>query len=71
VVCPACDFRSTVPATAIGRNQYFCSSCGKAVDLVTQVYRPPATDGAPGQFAAAPRRDRGNSKYKSARKGRR
>ena len=68
IQCPHCEFRSSVPPAAIARNAYFCSGCGKSLDL-SQVLRqlaPPEEGGAP-----QPRRDRGTSKYKSARKGRR
>ena len=70
VTCPACDFRSTVPPAAVARNAYFCSGCGKSLDL-SQALRlpPPGEGGVPG--APLPRRDRGTSRYKSARKGRR
>jgi DNA-directed RNA polymerase subunit RPC12/RpoP len=71
VACPDCGFRSTVPPAAVARNAYFCSGCGKSLDL-SQAFRPVA----PGEAGAAagmppPRRDRGTSRYKSARKGRR
>ncbi len=68
ITCPSCGSRSTIPPAAVARNNYFCSGCGKAMDL-TQAFRPmaPSEEGA----APPPRRDRGNSKYKSARKGRR
>ncbi|MBC8101836.1 MAG: hypothetical protein H7Z41_04530 [Cytophagales bacterium] len=69
IVCPSCQFQSTVPPAAIARNQYFCSSCGKPVDLLSQAFRP-VGEGA-GGAPFAPRRDKGTSKYKSARKGRR
>lgn len=68
IICPGCEFRSTVPPAALARNSYFCSRCGKAVDLLTQRYRPEGSD--EGAFAG-PRRDKGTSRYKSARKGRR
>lgn len=68
VACPSCGSRSSVPPAAVARNNYFCSGCGKSLDL-TQAFRPlpPGEEG----LAPTPRRDRGNSKYKSARKGRR
>jgi uncharacterized paraquat-inducible protein A len=69
IICPSCEFRSTVPPAAIARNSYFCSRCGKPVDLLKQTYRP---EGSSGDGAyAAPRRDKNTSRYKSARKGRR
>ena len=68
IVCPSCQYQSTVPPAAIARNSYFCSSCGKPVDLLSQAFRP-VGDGTGSTFA--PRRDKGTSKYKSARKGRR
>ncbi|HVK04847.1 MAG TPA: hypothetical protein VM490_15320 [Armatimonadaceae bacterium] len=76
VVCPECQFQSTVPPAAVMRNAYFCSRCGKPMDLQAQLLRPGpgpgAAPGAPGGgFAGGPRRDRGSSKYKSSRKGRR
>jgi hypothetical protein len=55
----------------VPRNQFFCSGCGKSLDL-SQVFRQAAAgEGAPGGAPPPPRRDRGNSRYKSARKGRR
>lgn len=69
IMCPSCGSRSSIPPAAVARNNYFCSGCGKALDL-SQAFRPLAAgeeSGAP----PPPRRDRGNSKYKSARKGRR
>jgi hypothetical protein len=69
VVCGSCQFQSSIPPAAISRNSYFCSSCGKAIDLLTQAFRP--TGEGAGGFTAGARRDRGNSRYKSARKGRR
>lgn len=70
VVCPSCQYQSAVPPAAVSRNSYFCSSCGKSVDLMTQMYRPGGGEGGPAPMAGA-RRDKGTSKYKSARKGRR
>lgn len=68
VACPSCGFRSSVPPAAVARNAYFCSGCGKSLDL-SQALRPQA----PGEEGGAPppRRDRGTSNYKSARKRRR
>jgi hypothetical protein len=57
-----------IPPAAIARNSYFCSSCGKSVDLMSQSFRPTG-DGTGSTFS--PPRDKGTSKYKSARKGRR
>jgi hypothetical protein len=71
VVCPACQFRSSVPPAAVSRNAYFCSKCGKALDLMTQTYRPGGGTEDGDNAPPPPRRDRGTSKYKSARKGRR
>jgi hypothetical protein len=71
VVCPECQFQSSVPPAALGRNSYFCSSCGKSIDLMSQSFRPSGEAGAPGAFQAGARRDKGSSRYKSARKGRR
>jgi DNA-directed RNA polymerase subunit RPC12/RpoP len=70
VTCPSCNFRSTVPPAAVARNAYFCSGCGKSLDL-TQAFRAYVTPDENGAAPLAPRRDRGTSKYKSARKGRR
>ncbi len=69
IACPSCGSRSSVPPAAVARNNYFCSGCGKALDL-SQALRAPA----PGDESGAPpppRRDRGSSRYKSARTGRR
>ena len=68
IVCPFCDSRSSIPPAAVARNAYFCSGCGKSLDL-SQVFRNPVTGAQ--DAPPPPRRDRGSSKYKSARKGRR
>ena len=70
VACPSCDARSSVPYAAIARNNYFCSGCGKSLDL-QQMVRPASTTGGPVASLPPPRRDRNNRNYKSARKGRR
>ncbi len=70
IVCPDCQFQSSVPPAALKRNAYFCSSCGQSIDLLAQSFRPPG-EGGPGGFQAGARRDKGSSRYKSARKGRR
>ena len=71
VTCPSCDARSSVPYAAIARNNYFCSGCGKSLDL-QQMVRPAAqADGMVPSLPPPPRRDRNNRNYKSARKGRR
>ncbi len=70
ITCPSCGFRSSVPPAAVARNAYHCSGCGKALDL-SQAFRAPAPGEEGGGAPPAPRRDRGNSRYKSARKGRR
>jgi len=69
VQCPSCGHPSQIPPSAVGRNQFFCSGCGKSLDL-SQVFRQVNPDGAVGS-APLPRRDRTESRYKSARKGRR
>lgn len=68
IVCPSCNHPSQIPPSAVARNSFFCGACGKSVDL-SQVFRQFASQegGAP----PMPRRDRGESKYKSARKARR
>ena len=67
ILCPGCGFRSSVPPAAVARNAYFCSGCGKSLDLSQALRAQGPVDAA----APLPRRDRGTSKYKSARKGRR
>lgn len=67
VTCPSCSHTSQVPYSSVSRNSFFCSGCGKSIDL-SQVFRQMAA----GEGTAVPgRRDRGESRYKSARKGRR
>jgi hypothetical protein len=66
LVCPSCGHNSQIPPSAVARNNFFCSGCGKSLDL-SQVFRQLA-DGSGGP---APQRDRADSRYKSARKGRR
>jgi hypothetical protein len=56
-----------VPPSAVARNSFFCSGCGKALDL-SGVFRQMSEGGGPVQTGG---RDRGTSRYKSARKGRR
>ena len=68
ITCPHCGFPSTVPPAAVARNNYFCSGCGKALDL-TQAFRP--SHSSEGSAPLPVRRDRGHSRYKSSRKGRR
>jgi len=68
IICPECQFQSSVPPAALKRNAYFCSSCGKPIDLLSQSFRP--AEGA-GAFTPGARGDRSSSRYKSARKGRR
>lgn len=69
VMCPSCSHPSQIPPSAVARNSFYCSGCGKALDL-SQVFRQIAS-GEGGAAAPMMRRDRGESKYKSARKGRR
>lgn len=69
VVCPSCNYPSQVPPSAVARNSFFCSGCGKPLDL-SQVFRQVA-NGEGGGGGMPPRRDRAESRYKSARKGRR
>ena len=64
VNCPSCDHPSLVPPSAVVRNSFFCSGCGKPFDL-SGVFRQFAT----GEAVVA-RRER-DSKYKSARRARR
>jgi hypothetical protein len=56
----------------VARNQFFCSRCGKALDL-SQVYRQLASGEGGGSAAtlSTGRREQGGSRYKSARKARR
>ena len=68
VTCPGCNHTSTVPPAAVARNSFFCSRCGKSLDL-SQVFRQLASGEGP--VLPPQQRDRGNSRYKSARKGRR
>ncbi len=68
VVCPSCSHASSVPPSAVARNSFYCSGCGKPLDL-SGIFRQ-LTQGA-GSAAPPPRRDRSESRYKSARKGRR
>lgn len=69
VVCPSCNHPSQIPPSAVARNNFFCSGCGKPLDL-SQVFRQLAGEGG-GGGSVAPRNDRRDSKYKSARKARR
>lgn len=69
VICPSCGRPSQVPPSAVARNSFFCGGCGKALDL-SNVFRQMA-EGTGGSGPMPPRRDRGDSRYKSARKGRR
>jgi len=64
VTCPNCNNPSSVPPSAVVRNSFFCSGCGKPLDL-SGVFR----QFAQGEAVVA-RRER-DSKYKSARKARR
>ncbi|MBC8101680.1 MAG: hypothetical protein H7Z41_03735 [Cytophagales bacterium] len=69
ITCPDCGHQSQIPPSAVARNNFFCSGCGKPLDL-SQVFRQLMTgDGASGQATMG--RDRADSRYKSARKGRR
>ena len=68
IQCPSCGHPSQIPPSAVARNQFFCSGCGKSMDL-SQVFRQVSPEGT--TAAPLPRRDRTESKYKSARKGRR
>jgi hypothetical protein len=69
VVCPSCSHPSQLPPSAVLRNNFFCSGCGKALDL-SQVFRAITGEGGTGGSMPV-RRDRADSKYKSARKARR
>lgn len=66
IACPSCNHITQVPPSAIARNSFFCGMCGKSIDL-HGIFRQPAGE-AP-TFSA--RRDKGTSRYKSARKARR
>jgi hypothetical protein len=69
VPCPSCNHSCLLPPSAIARNQFFCSSCGKQLDLKA-IFRQLAADNANGAPQVGARRER-ESKYKSARKARR
>jgi len=69
VNCPSCNHMSQIPPSAVVRNQFFCSGCGKALDL-SQVFRQLASGENTGGVAAG-RREKADSRYKSARKSRR
>lgn len=69
VVCPACNHPSQLPPSAVPRNSFFCGACGKSLDL-SQVFRQIASGESAGPVPFV-RRDKGDSRYKSARKGRR
>ncbi|GAB4461491.1 MAG: hypothetical protein OHK0029_26840 [Armatimonadaceae bacterium] len=69
VTCPSCNHASQLPPAAVLRNNFFCSRCGKMMDL-SQVFRR-LTGGESGSTLTAANRDRGGSKYKSSRKARR
>jgi endogenous inhibitor of DNA gyrase (YacG/DUF329 family) len=66
VNCPDCGHVSTLPPSAIVRNQFFCSGCGTKIDLSGIFRQIAAGEGA----NLGARRDR-DSRYKSARKARR
>jgi DNA-directed RNA polymerase subunit RPC12/RpoP len=68
IVCPECQHPSQLPPSAVLRNQFFCSRCGKSLDL-SNVFRS-LSDGQSGGPSTVGR-DRGESRYKSARKARR
>ena len=69
VTCPSCSHVSQLPPSAVMRNNFFCSRCGKMLDL-SQVFRSLTGDGS--SSGTMPQgRDRTESKYKSARKARR
>lgn len=64
VSCPNCNHPSQVPPSAVIRNSFFCSGCGKPFDL-SNVFRQTSS----GEAVVA-RRER-DSRYKSARRARR
>lgn len=64
VTCPGCNYTCMLPPSAIMRNQFFCSGCGKQLDL-KQLLRAMSGDGPSPTLGA--RNDR-ESRYKSARK---
>jgi hypothetical protein len=68
IVCPDCQHPSQIPPAAVMRNQFFCSRCGKSLDL-SNVFRALAGGGEGTPTSVG--RDRTESKYKSARKARR
>lgn len=70
VTCPSCSHQSQLPPAAVVRNNFFCSRCGKMLDL-SMVFRNLAGGDGPGTGTLTQGRDRGESKYKSARKARR
>ena len=70
VVCPGCNHPSQLPPSAVLRNNFFCSGCGKSLDL-SQVFRQMGGGEGNGGGSMPVRRDRADSKYKSARKARR
>jgi DNA-directed RNA polymerase subunit RPC12/RpoP len=67
ITCPGCNHQSSIPPSAIARNAYFCGMCGKAIDLHGAFRQMMGEGNGP----TMPRRDKGGSKYKSARKARR
>jgi hypothetical protein len=70
VTCPSCNHPSQLPPSAVTRNQFFCSRCGKALDL-SQVFRQLTGEGGTPTAMTTGRREQGGSRYKSARKARR
>lgn len=67
IQCPGCNHHSQVPPAAVVRNNFFCAGCGKNLDL-SQVFRQLAGGDGPTPMGRPEKRD---SRYKSARKGRR
>ena len=66
VTCPACNYNCMLPPSAIMRNQFFCSGCGKQLDLKMLLRQMAGDSPGPGVGLGA-RNDR-ESRYKSARK---
>ncbi|HVK05001.1 MAG TPA: hypothetical protein VM490_16110 [Armatimonadaceae bacterium] len=69
IQCPSCNHQSQVPPAAVIRNNFYCAGCGKSIDL-SQVFRQLAGGEGPGPIQRGGS-DKRESRYKSARKGRR
>lgn len=71
VTCPSCNHMSQLPPSAVVRNNFFCSRCGKMLDLSNVFRNLTGSEGGGGGTPLNAGRERGESKYKSARKARR